>query len=400
MHYIQPADHDHPGLGTFPQRLRLLYRAETEPTVLQASGYGLAGVRLSSITALFGANQIQVEHRFFGDSTPSPKDWQLLTIKQSAADFHRIAVAFKQIFTKRWVSMGGSKGAMTGVYHRRFYPDDLDGTVAQCAPQSFSTADERYITFVEGVGGDEFRQCREDLQRWQIGLLRHRGELVPLITGNFTHLGSADVAFEHAVTEASYIFWQYILPGDQDKGCSRIPVNGTPMEQFEFLQKVNGVSNYSDEAISGAFGYTLHAAKELGSPAFSTAHLQALRRYEFKIEQYAPKDVPYTYDPHAMRDVDRWVRNQSHHILFIYGEFDPWTAGEFTPNAADPETYKFYAPRFNHGSGMYSLSAADRETAMQVLSRWMNKPPVLKGDTPLPFETLEEWEFKHQRAGR
>ena len=43
------------------------------------------------LTNLLDANQIMVEHRYFGKSVPDSLDWNYLNIKQSAADHHRIA---------------------------------------------------------------------------------------------------------------------------------------------------------------------------------------------------------------------------------------------------------------------------------------------------------------------
>jgi hypothetical protein len=41
----------------------------------------------------------------------------------------------------KWVNTGASKGGMTSVYHRRFFPNDLDANVAYVAPLSYSQED-------------------------------------------------------------------------------------------------------------------------------------------------------------------------------------------------------------------------------------------------------------------
>lgn len=152
--FQQFVDHEHPELGSFQQRLILAHRSYDEPLVLQTSGYLIFQVAPTLLTTTYDTNQIQVEHRFFETSTPASKDWSKLNIRQSAADFHRITEAFKRVYGKAWVNTGASKGGMTSIYHRRFYPSDLEGTVADVAPLSFGTADPRYIEFVEQVGGD------------------------------------------------------------------------------------------------------------------------------------------------------------------------------------------------------------------------------------------------------
>ena len=42
---------------------------------------------------------------------------------------------------------------MTAIYHRRFYPDDVDGTVPYVAPISFGAPDLRYPTTFGGFLG-------------------------------------------------------------------------------------------------------------------------------------------------------------------------------------------------------------------------------------------------------
>ena len=69
-----------------------------------------------------------------------------------AADEHAIVTALKTIYTGPYLSTGASKGGMTAVFYRRFYPDDVVGTVPYVAPLSFAAPDERYAAFLDSVG--------------------------------------------------------------------------------------------------------------------------------------------------------------------------------------------------------------------------------------------------------
>jgi hypothetical protein len=247
------------------QRLVLIHRDESEPMVLQTSGYSIFSIGQSTITSMFRTNQIQVEHRFFRESGPAKKDWLKLDIKQSADDFHAVTVALKQIYQKRWVNTGASKGGMTSVYHRRFYPNDLDGTLADVAPLSFSNEDHRYSAFVEKIGGDTYKQCRENFKTIQTKLLEDRKNFVPNIKGTFNQLGSADVGFEQNVLEALFIFFQY-TPVDSSDGCNGIPVKGSTEEMYEFLQNANSISDYSDEGMDEFIPYFFQSAYQLDWP--------------------------------------------------------------------------------------------------------------------------------------
>src|SRR5687768_18447671 len=89
MHYRQPVNHDAPGTP-FAQRMTLLHRDEAAPVVFSTLGYGTSGSDFrTELTILLEANELEVEHRFFGTSRPSPADWTMLTIRQAAGDHHR-----------------------------------------------------------------------------------------------------------------------------------------------------------------------------------------------------------------------------------------------------------------------------------------------------------------------
>ena len=102
-----------------------------------------------------------MEYRFFTPSRPKPADWSKLDIWQAASDQHRIFKALKKIYGKNWLATGGSKGGMTATYYRRFYPNDMDGTVAYVAPNDVrNDEDSAYDDFFEKVGTTE---CRDRL---------------------------------------------------------------------------------------------------------------------------------------------------------------------------------------------------------------------------------------------
>src|SRR4051812_11860781 len=58
LKFEQPVDHTNPARGTFNQRLELIHRGETEPMVLQTSGYSIFGVRDTATSLMFQTNQI------------------------------------------------------------------------------------------------------------------------------------------------------------------------------------------------------------------------------------------------------------------------------------------------------------------------------------------------------
>lgn len=56
---------------------------------------------------------------------------------------------------------------MTSVYHRRFYPADVDATVAYVAPQDVVNEQDSYVDFLQHIGTDA--ACNEALRTVQRG---------------------------------------------------------------------------------------------------------------------------------------------------------------------------------------------------------------------------------------
>jgi len=372
----QPIDHAHPEAGTFGQRAMLLHTSETAPMVLATGGYQLS-TRQTEPTQLLAANQISYEHRFFAASRPEPADWSKLDIQQAAGDAHALAAALHWLYPGRWVNTGGSKGGMTSVYQRRFHPCDVDATVAYVAPTSLGTVDPSYVAFLDQVGGADRAACRADLVAFQRRLLEQRAELVPMIEGTFTQIPVAE-AFELAVIELNFAFWQYTSPDDPEFGCTAVPgAAATRTEMLAFLDHHSPVEVLAGDVYLDFYhGYYHQAASQLGGPAPYEAPLADLL-------QWPGADVPATYlpaaevqafDTAAMPDVNTWVAREAAQMMFIYGSLDPWSSREFVPSAHD--SHVFVVEGGNHGSSIDQLSNADRNAAYGALARWLNAPVV------------------------
>jgi hypothetical protein len=394
----QPTDHFNPAAGTFRQKLVLLHKDLREPMVLQTGGYKIFAVGLSELAKSFGTNQIQVEHRFFDQSAPASLDWSKLNILQSAYDFHRITETFKPMYRSPWVNTGASKGGMTSTYHHRYFPNDMAGTVADVAPLSFSAEDPRYVGFVDNVGGEAYRACREKLTALQFAMLRRRQELMALVKGSFVYLGGKSVSFEHAVIELPFAFWQYQKPDDPKVGCDKIPSGQEPAPELAaYLEAVNSVESYGDTQVFTFMPYYFQAATQLGGPAAGLAHLNGLRLHPYSLAQYTPH-VPYTYSNRTMREIESWAYTRAERMLFVYGELDPWSAAAFPRKSAGQDYHWFLVPGGNHGSKLFRLPEPEKSQAIAVVARWLGKRGL---HTAVPEEeiTLDDLELAARKQG-
>jgi hypothetical protein len=373
--FEQPVDHGNPDGPRFTQVLTLMHRDVAAPMVLVSTGYHdfLTG-SLAEPAVLLEANQIVVEHRYFGASRPQPADWSYLDIEQAAGDHHRVVAALQPLYTGQWVSTGASKGGMTAIFHRRFYPDDVAATIAYVAPLNFSVDDPRYEPFFDQLdqtlGAGDCVQRVRDLQRQ--ALLR-RNELMAYFAEKAMRMG---YTFER-VGSLARAFWQY----QGLNACNTVPPDTIDIEVMaEFIDRSRVVWTMSDQESSLFEAYYYQVLTQIGYPSVPFAHLMELLQFDYEggLALLAPAGVTATYDPEAMRDVADWLANEGRRIILIYGAHDPWSAGAIALGKST-DSYSFFAPDASHNARLGDLAFEDSERAIEILRSWAEIPAPLAG---------------------
>ncbi|MEU8551466.1 S28 family serine protease [Streptomyces roseoverticillatus] len=399
--YDQPVDHRNPAKGTFQQRFTLLHKSTDRPTVFFTSGYNVnTSPGRSEPTRIVDGNQVSLEYRFFTPSRPRPADWSKLDIYQAASDQHRLYAALKPLYGKNWLATGGSKGGMTATYYRRFYPNDMNGTVAYVAPNDVDNdEDSAYDRFFANVGD---QACRNQLNSVQRQALLRRGEIVGRYQKwadengkTFKVIGNADRAYENVVLDLVYSFWQYHLQSE----CATVPAtNASTDDLYKFIDTISGFDGYTDQGMERFTPYYYQAGTELGAPTVKYPHLKGLLRYPDAVQPraYVPRDIPMKFKRNAMADIDRWVREDSKRMLFVYGQNDPWSSEPFRlgRNAAARDDYRFYAPGGNHGSNIAQLVADERATATAKVLQWAGVAPAAVAEDASHAKPLATYDAK------
>lgn len=381
LNYTQPIDHRHPSKGTFQQRITVLHKDVSRPTVFYTSGYNVSTTpSRSEPTRIADANQVSLEYRYFTPSRPAPADWSKLDIWQAASDQHRVFKALKPIYTKNWIATGGSKGGMTATYFERFYPRDMDGVVAYVAPNDVvNNEDSAYDRFFTKVGTKE---CRDRLDAVQREALVRRDALEKKYAAyaaengfTFTTVGSLDKAYEAVVLDYVWGFWQYSLLSD----CDTIPANAataTDDEIWTSVDTISGFSFYTDQGLDPYTPYYYQAGTQLGAPTIKFPYIEKKYiRYGYQAPRtFVPRSIPMKFQPGAMRDVDSWVRHHADHMLFVYGQNDPWGAERFAVGKGSKDAYVFTAPGLNHGANVAGLTADQKALATARILAWAGVP--------------------------
>jgi len=372
----QPLDHNNPNGEKFIQKVYLSHLDLDKPVVLVLDGYSANRNRLFELTRFIGANQLYVEHRFFGDSKPDDYNWDYLNIEQAAADYHHIVQLLKTIYKEKWVSSGISKGGQTTIFYRYFYPDDVDASVPYVAPLNFAAEEPRIFDFLKKVGTKE---CRDRITRFQTMLLENKATLLPEFEKNarqkgytFNLLGGLEKAYEYAVLEFSFAFWQW-----QYSSCDEIPENvDNPADIINYLEKIDVISFFTDNSVDYFRPFFYQGLTEIGMYTYDTEAFAGLLKYAQKpnFSFTMPKGYENaSFNDTLMYSINKWMQNESDNFVFIYGEYDPWNAPAVQLIEGKTNDLKMVKPKGSHRTRIASFYEDEQKQIADSLNKWLGK---------------------------
>ena len=373
----QPVDHSVPEKGTFLQRVFIADKDATGPVVFITEGYAANYAAIpryiNELSPMLNASQICVEHRYFGESWPSPFDWDHLTVKN--ADQHHIVQIMKKYYTGKWISTGISKGGQTVVYHRMLYPDDVDASVPYVCPLNFSVEDGRHEPFIANVPGTA--EQRKKIEEFQVHILKNREIIIPKLEEfskqkNYTYRISMNEVLDYCVLEYPFALWQWGRMTDQ------IPSADEDIDKlFEHLMIVSGPSYFAIEGMEGIKSFFVQAAKELGYYGYDTKpfkeflSIKSAKGYLNKI--FLPQDLNIKYNKKTAKQVKKFIQKTDSKILFIFGEWDPWSASGF--EVPKKENFlKIVKPEGSHSARIKNLPVEQKEKVKTTLESWLDIP--------------------------
>ena len=266
-----------------------------------------------------------MEHRYFGESTPEPRNWHYLNAEQAAADLHAVREALREIYPEKWVATGVSKGGENSLIYRMYYPEDVDVTVAYVGPVCFGVEDGRHEPFLDRVGTDEERAT---IREFQTEVLKRRKELVPLFdeyckSKSYTFRTNIDEVFDLCVLEYPFSIWQW------GTATSLIPAPDSPHQ--ELLDHLIAIVSPDYFAVNDEPSFFVQAQRELGYYGYDTAPFEGLlsirdaRGYLPRI--MLPDDARnIRFSDGLSRRIVSFYKANDPKVICIYGENDPWSA--------------------------------------------------------------------------
>ena len=377
----QPIDHEHPETGNFYQRVFLIHKGANRPMAMETEGYQARPHIVSELSSLLDANQIHVEHRYFGESTPDSMDYKYLTIRQAAADHHRIIELFKSFYTGPWLTFGISKGGQTAMYHKRFYPADVQATVCYVSPLNFSRTDDRIDQFLKSIAPDS---CLEKIYTLQTYLLSHREDFMPFFREHnsdqkYEFSMGDSVAWEYCVLEYPFAFWQW-----QNADCNSIPdTNATTASVFRKFIKVSTPYYFADKGRDYYAPFFVQALSEIGYYGYDLEPFAGKLKYitDGSYRFSLPANTIVEFDSSAMQDINERLAESGNNMIYIYGANDPWGAAG-VQLSGKTNALKFVLANGSHATRIRDLSENDRRLIRIRLEEWLDlkieNPEVLK----------------------
>lgn len=366
----QPIDHNNPEAGVFSQKVYLSHFDINQPVVFVTEGYQARRNYLSEPARLLNANQIIVEHRFFGESVPDSLDWTKLNTFQAASDHHRIVELFKKLYSGKWLSTGISKGGQTTNYFRYYFPDDVTASMPYVAPMNIEQEDPRINLFLRTVGTPE---CRAKLLDFQRKLLAKETEILPLLKrfkeqNNIVFPQSDGLVFEFAVLEIPFTFWQWA-----PFSCESLEdVEDSAESLFYKLVKAGILEMYSVESQSYYLPFLVQAYQEIGYYDFDIDSLKSQLNFVTNPSNdvFLPDSLQLPYLNHQMEKIHHWLANNGNNFLYIFGELDPWTSTSPNPDSRT-NALKMVLSGGSHATRLKDFSEVEQKRAINLINYWL-----------------------------
>lgn len=364
----QLVDHKNPEQGYFQQRIRLIHRGFEKNMVINTNGYTLAP-KPSELLDVLASNYIDVEHRYFGQSTPDPKNWNFLTIQQVAADYHYIKSLLSQIYQKKWISTGISKGGETATYYKHFYPDDVAVCIPYVAPFPNDLIDKRLYAFLDTMGS---KKCREQIFNFQNNVLKNKKAITSLLKfylkgkGETVELlGGTEAALEIFVLEYPFSFWQ------NGYDCSNIPADSADIETL-LLHLLEGedLLYLVDNTTTVLAAHYYQHATQLGYYGYRTEPFgDLIEHWEGEISACFFPEGKLNYDRSTFDYMMKWLQGEAENIIFLYGATDTWTAAQ-ADIGMNSKIKKYIFPNKDHKTAR--LKKIDPKLKEEILD-WIKK---------------------------
>jgi len=112
----------------------------------------------------------------------------------------------------------------------------------------------------------------------------------------------------------------------------------------------------------GYYGYDTEPFSELMTKNDVEGYLQKV---------FLPKDVNLEYDRESMLRVQKFLDENDTKMIFIYGEYDPWSASA-VKFGEKKNMMKIVKKRGDHATRINNLPEEQRNLVIETIKKWLN----------------------------
>jgi hypothetical protein len=377
---------------SLPQRIFVCHVGFDRPTIVVTEGYWANYAEnphyREEISRLLNANVVVCEYRYFGKSLPvaaahgsklgapgTKRYYSALTVENSLLDLHEVVTALKGIYPRKWLATGISKGGQTTMFYRARFPDDVDVSVPYVAPLNRALEDGRHEPFIEKLTGTP--QGRDRVLDFQRSLCRRKAELLPLFEQQCKNRGyrfrvPVSEIYDYWILEYSFAYWQWYTPDE------RIPSDTLSAGAMaDWMFRVNDPSYFQDN--SPFLAFNVQAAKELGYYGYDTRpfapYMNSLDTYDYMHRLMLPESLKkLKFSASLYRQTVRFLRRSDPRMIFIYGQYDPWSASgvcQWLDTSKKQNLHVCVQPAGSHLSRIGNMPTSMRRSIEAWLKAWM-----------------------------
>ena len=382
-------DHNDLSKGTYLNRILVGFNDKSSAVVMESGPYGFYPFQekvtyKTELTELLNANQIIVEHRYFGKSIPDSTSFHYLTYKQVSDDFHYIRKTLNAIFPDKWLATGHSKGGDAVFAYKYYYPEDVDATVAYGISTTLEAEDSRFQNFIiEKRKTEDGRKIFQD----QLYLLKNKKRLLPAFV-NFNNqvqkllninygAYDAETMYDYSVLDFEVLFWQSygnyeIFKKQLESNNKELLENGiTPDPSLKTLQdklvyfldlssldKRYRAHYYQAFTEGGYYGYD------------EKPFLKYLKNKKYPLSIFAAQKT--VFDPAFRVAQQEWAATKMEHFMLVIADTDPWGICCPIQFPADKDNHKLILKNSDHSAHLKDFDEVTRIAAIQKLKSWIN----------------------------
>jgi hypothetical protein len=231
--------------------------------------------------------------------------------------------------------------------------------------------DKRIYKHLATVGSEE---SRTKVKEFQIACFENRKQLLPLLKEHakdkkYDFKMGFEKALDLNILEYSFAFWQW-----GNTTINDIPNSDAKAEDlFAHLAKSSPFTFFDTKGIKQQQPFFYQALTELGMYSYEVAPFKKYINYDkdLTFDFTLPEGADGTFNPESMIAVNEWLQTKADKMLFIYGEFDTWSATQVDLKD-NTKCKKFVNPKGAHGTRMRHFTPETQAEMVKTLEAWLD----------------------------